>query len=306
MRHPHFILICFVVFIAAGTWGLYWLPQRLFLDAGLTGGWGTVAQYVISLVVLTPIAVWRFLQGKQVGFQYWVCGLLLGSGAIFYANSFLVTEVIRALIFFYLTPLWATLIEAIFLRRFPNWQRAASIAMALSGVWIAVGLDVGIPIPVNLGDWFGLIGGFLIAAGAARTEIEQPQGVFPLLFIVVIFCLIASICQYPLLAGAIGAAPTINVVMSSLPLLIGIALLFVIPTTAIIFWSPSKIGTGVFGILILSELVVGVISAALLTDETFGWREATGATLILLAGIVEVVLSRSPEPLAASPSLVKD
>ena len=262
----------------------------------MTGGWGTVAQYVISLAVLMPIAIWRFSQGKQIGFQYWACGLLLGSGAIFYANSFLVTEVIRALIFFYLTPLWATLIEAIFLKRFPNWQRAASIALALSGVWIAVGLDVGVPIPVNLGDWFGLIGGFLIAAGAARTEIEQPQGIFPLLFIVVVFCLLASICQYPLLADAIGTVPTINVVMSSLPLLLGIALLFVIPTTAIIFWSPSKIGTGVFGILIHSELVVGVISAALLTDETFGWREAVGATLILMAGIVEVTLSRPSEP----------
>lgn len=306
MRHPHFILICFIVFVAAGTWGLYWLPQRLLLDAGMTGGWGTVAQYVISLAVLTPVAIWRFLHGKQVGFQYWACGLLLGSGAVFYANSFLVTEVIRALIFFYLTPLWATLLEAIFLKRFPNWPRAASIALALSGVWIAVGLDVGVPIPVNLGDWFGLIGGFLIAAGAARTEIEQPQGVFPLLFIVVIFCLLASICQYPLLADAIGTIPTINVVMSSLPVLIGIALLFVIPTTAILFWSPSKIGTGVFGILILSELVVGVISAALLTDETFGWREAVGATLILLAGIVEVALSRSPGPLTAGPSLGKD
>ncbi len=295
MRHPNFVLISVVVFIVAGTWGLYWLPQRLLLEAGLSGGWGTVGQYVISLTILTPIAVWRVLNGKSIGLQYWACGLLLGFGAIFYANSFLVTEVIRALIFFYLTPLWATLVEVVFLKRMPRWPRVASIVLALGGVWIAVGLDVGVPIPVYLGDWFGLIGGLLIAAGAARTEIEQPEGVFPLLFIVMIFCLIASIAQYPLLASSLGTIPSFDVVISSLPFLIGIALLFVIPTTAIIFWSPSKIGTGVFGILILSELVVGVVSAALLTDETFGWREAAGATLILLAGVVEVSLNRSAE-----------
>ena len=293
MQHPRFILICFAVFIAAGIWGLYWLPQRLLLDAGMTGGWGTVAQYVISLVILTPIAIWRFLNGKQIGMQHWMCGLLLGSGAIFYANSFLVTDVIRALIFFYLAPVWATLVEVLFLKRIPGWPRAVSIILALGGVWIAVGLDVGIPIPTNLGDWFGLIGGLLVAAGAARTEIEQPQGVFPLLFVVIIFCFLASVCQYPLLADAIGTIPTIDVALASLPLLLGITLLFVIPTTAILFWSPSKIGTGVFGILILSELVVGVISAALLTDEPFGWREAVGASLILIAGIVEVTLNRS-------------
>ncbi len=60
-------------------------------------------------------------------------------------------------------------------------------------------------------------------------------------------------------------------------------------------WAPLKIGTGVFGILMLSEVVVGVITAALLTDEPFGWREATGATLIVVAGIVEVALARPPE-----------
>jgi drug/metabolite transporter (DMT)-like permease len=306
MRHPHYLLICFAVFFAAGIWGLYWLPQRLLLEAGMTGGWGTVAQYVISLVVLTPIALWRFFNGKPVGLQHWACGLLLGSGAIFYANSFLVTEVIRALVFFYLAPLWATLVEVFFLKRIPNWPRAVSIALALGGVWIAVGLDVGVPIPVNLGDWFGLVAGLLIAAGAARTEIEQPQGVFPLLFIVIVFCFLSSVCQYPLLVDAIGTMPTLDIAMSSLPLLVGITLLFVIPTTAILFWSPSKIGTGVFGILILSELVVGVISAALLTDEPFGWREAVGASLILLAGIVEVALSRSPELTSDYPSTVKE
>lgn len=89
--------------------------------------------------------------------------------------------------------------------------------------------------------------------------------------------------------------PTFDVVISSLPFLLGISFLFVIPTTAILFWSPSKSGTGVFGILLLAELVVGVISAALLTDETFDWPEAAGATLILLAGIVEVTLTRPPE-----------
>ncbi|MEM7562335.1 MAG: DMT family transporter [Pseudomonadota bacterium] len=289
MRGPQFILICIVVFIAAGTWGLYWLPQRMLLEAGLTGGWGTIAQYVISLTMLLPIAIWRLLKGKNIGLQHWACGLLLGSGAIFYANSFLVTDVIRALIFFYLTPLWATLVEVVFLKRFPSWSRAASIGLALSGVWVTVGADFGLPLPVHLGDWFGLIGGMLIAAGAARTEIEQPEGVFPLLFVVVMFCLITSMGQYPLLADAIGTMPGFEVMTASLPLLLGISLLFVLPTTAIIFWSPSKIGTGVFGILLLSELVVGVISAAILTDEPFGWREIVGTSLVLLAGIVEVM-----------------
>lgn len=294
LRHPQFILICLVVFISAGLWGLYWLPQRMLLDAGMTGGWGTVAQYVISLAVLLPIAVWRLMRGQQIGLRHWACGLLLGSGAIFYANSLLVTEVIRALVFFYLTPLWATLIEAYFLKRRPSWSRAATVGLALAGVWIAVGAEAGVPVPLYLGDWFGLLAGLLVAAGAARTEVEQPEGVFPLLFIVIVFCLIATLYQYPMLEGAVGPIPALDVAVDSLPFLLVVSLVFVLPTTAAIFWSPQRIGTGVFGILILSELVVGVISAALLTDETFGWPQALGATLIVVAGVIEVALNGTP------------
>ena len=295
MRHPRYYLICFVVFAGAGAWGLYWLPQRMLLDAGMTGGWGTAGQFLISLAVLTPVAVWRLMTGRQVGLRHWVCGLLVGSGIIFYANSLLMTEVVRALIFFYLTPLWATLVEVAFLRKRPGWPRAASVALALGGVWITVGLDVGVPVPENLGDWFGLISGILVAAGAARTEIEEP-GVFQLLFMVIFFGFVSAALQYPLLTDVVGTMPTFEVAFKSLPLLLGVSLLFVLPTTAVIFWAPQHIGTGIFGILILSELVIGVISAALLTDEAFGWREATGATLVVLAGIVEVMLNRTPAP----------
>ena len=116
---------------------------------------------------------------------------------------------------------------------------------------------------------------------------------FPLLFPVIIFGLFATIYQYPMLAGSIGSIPTLDNTLSSLPFLLGISLFFVLPTTALIFWSPPKIGTGVFGILILSELVVGVISAALLTEETFGWPQAVGTSLIVVAGIMEVALNKS-------------
>ncbi len=280
---------------------MYWLPQRWLLDAGMTGGWGTVAQYIISLAVLLPVAAWRLWKGREIGLRHWVCGLLLGSGAIFYANSVLVTEVIRALVFFYLTPFWATLIEVVCLKRRLGWSRIATVSIALAGVWIAVGTEAGVPFPIYLGDWFGLLAGFLVAAGAARTEVEQPEGVFPLLFMVIVFGLIATIYQYPILSGSIGNIPTLDQTVSSLPFLLGISLFFVLPTTALIFWSPSKIGTGVFGILILSELVVGVISAALLTDETFGWPQAVGASLIVIAGMMEVALNRaSPSSLPAS------
>ena len=45
--------------------------------------------------------------------------------------------------------------------------------------------------------------------------------------------------------------------------------------------------------LLLCEVLVGVTSAALLLDEPFGLRELSGAILIVLAGVVEVVRQQS-------------
>jgi len=46
-------------------------------------------------------------------------------------------------------------------------------------------------------------------------------------------------------------------------------------------------------LLLLSEVVVAVASAAALTGEPFGLREALGTTLIIAAGAVEALGRRS-------------
>ena len=40
VRHNHHFKIAFALAIAAGSWGVYWLPQRILEEGGLTGGWG--------------------------------------------------------------------------------------------------------------------------------------------------------------------------------------------------------------------------------------------------------------------------
>jgi drug/metabolite transporter (DMT)-like permease len=41
--------------------------------------------------------------------------------------------------------------------------------------------------------------------------------------------------------------------------------------------------------LLMVEVIVGVVSAAILTDEQFGVREFVGTVLIVSAGVVEVL-----------------
>ena len=77
--------------------------------------------------------------------------------------------------------------------------------------------------------------------------------------------------------------------------LVLISVFYFIPTGVVIMWSPSVLGAGLCAILYLSEVVVGVISAGILTDETFGWREVVGSTMIVLGGVLAVVLAPKDE-----------
>ena len=290
-RHPYFYTISFALLIAAGMWGLFWIPQRALEAGGLTGGWATISQMVIPFVMLLPISLWRLYKGQSFGLEYPLIGLLFGGGIACYANSFLLTDVVRALILFYITPVWTTIFEIVFLRQIPRFYRYITLVLALSGVWIVFGQEGVIPLPQNSGDWIALLGGILIAASAVRMEIKKPEGIYPILFSFFFYGGLFTLIQSYFLSDYLGDAPSIESWVAMMPWLILIAILFHIPTNIVILGAPSRIGAGIFSIIILFEIVVGTFSAAVLTDELIGWREILGSSFIIFAGLTEIIFA---------------
>ena len=294
-RHPYYYTISFALLIAAGMWGLFWIPQRALEAGGLTGGWATISQMVIPFAMLLPISVWRLYKGQSFGLEYPLIGLLFGGGIACYANSFLLTDVVRALILFYITPVWTTIFEIVFLRQIPRFYRYITLVLALSGVWIVFGQEGVIPLPQNSGDWIALLGGILIAASAVRMEIKKPEGIYPILFSFFFYGGLFTLIQSYFLSDYLGDAPSIESWVAMMPWLILIAILFHIPTNIVILGAPSRIGAGIFSIIILFEIVVGTFSAAVLTDELIGWREILGSSFIIFAGLTEIIFASKTE-----------
>ena len=294
-RHPYYYTISFALLIAAGMWGLFWIPQRALEAGGLTGGWATISQMVIPFAMLLPISLWRLYKGQSFGLEYPLIGLLFGGGIACYANSFLLTDVVRALILFYITPVWTTIFEIVFLRQIPRFYRYITLVLALSGVWIVFGQEGVIPLPQNSGDWIALLGGILIAASAVRMEIKKPEGIYPILFSFFFYGGLFTLIQSYFLSDYLGDAPSIESWVAMMPWLILIAILFHIPTNIVILGAPSRIGAGIFSIIILFEIVVGTFSAAVLTDELIGWREILGSSLIIFAGLTEIIFASRTE-----------
>ena len=294
-RHPYYYTISFALLIAAGMWGLFWIPQRALEAGGLTGGWATISQMVIPFVMLLPISLWRLYKGQSFGLEYPLIGLLFGGGIACYANSFLLTDVVRALILFYITPVWTTIFEIVFLRQIPRFYRYITLVLALSGVWIVFGQEGVIPLPQNSGYWIALLGGILIAASAVRMEIKKPEGIYPILFSFFFYGGLFTLIQSYFLSDYLGDAPSIESWVAMMPWLILIAILFHIPTNVVILGAPSRIGAGIFSIIILFEIVVGTFSAAVLTDELIGWREILGSSFIIFAGLTEIIFASKTE-----------
>jgi drug/metabolite transporter (DMT)-like permease len=291
MRHPHHFKIAIALAISAGAWGIYWLPQRILEEGGLTGGWGTISQMIIGVILLLPIAIWRKTKGKTTGLEIPLTGLLIGGGFICYALSFLLTDVVRALILFYMTPIWTTIFEILFLKKRPGLERVLTLSLALGGLWIVFSKQTVIPLPENSGDWLALAGGALFSAGLVRLELIKTDGVFPIIFSFFFFGTIFNIIAGFLLKEYLGPVPPIEAFVSMALFLIIISVFYFIPTGIVIFWSPSKLGAGLCSILFLSEIVVGVITSSILTNEPFGWREITGSSLIVIGGVLAVVLA---------------
>ena len=292
MYHRYHLIISIAVFFTSGLWGLYWIPQRALENGGLTGAWGTAAQYAIPLIVLTPYIIWKFIKGKRTGLHLPLIGLFFGGGIACYANSFLLTDIMRVFILFYLMPIWTTIFEYIFFKQIPKWQRGVSLFLALLGLWIVFGKNGDFPLPENVGDWLAILGGLLCAAGAIKLEEAKSEDITSLLYSFFFYGLLVTLFTSLFFSDAFGSFPDLFSWIEMLPLLLVLSILFFIPSNIVILWSPSRIGAGLFSILVLSEIIFGTVSAALLSNEEFGWREGIGALLMFIAGFGEIFLSK--------------
>jgi drug/metabolite transporter (DMT)-like permease len=290
MRRSSETIPALAVAVAAAAWGVYWIPQRALEGAGLTGGWATLGQFLVPLALMTPVVVIRWRRRLPTGIGLVSVGLLAGGSITFYANSFLLTDVVHALLLFYITPVWGTLIEIAVQRRPPQPIRWLSLMLGLGGIWVVFAVDGGVPLPRNIGDWLALAGGLMIACATARLNAVRPAGMFPQLFAYFFYGSIVAAVSALLLADHLGPTPDAATMAGLVPWLVLLAVAFLIPSNAILLWGAVRVPPGMFGILILAEIVVGMVAAALWADEPFGWREVVGGAMILSAGLVEIVV----------------
>ena len=110
MRPPSDFTASGVIFLGASIWGLYWIPIRYLEGLSIDGAWAiALINWPAALVFLPFLALFFSKEVGQLGSAIRI-GFVTGLGIALYATSLVHTDVVRATLLFYLTPIWATLI----------------------------------------------------------------------------------------------------------------------------------------------------------------------------------------------------
>ncbi|WP_435105693.1 DMT family transporter [Arhodomonas sp. AD133] len=267
-------------------WGFYWLPVRRLSDLGLSGAWGTLAIVLVTTLLLIPFA-WRTRQRSAHSSAQALAWVALGGFAfVLYSAGLVYGRVAIVILLFFLTPVWSTLIGRYVMGWPTPWLRLGAIVVGLAGLGFVLGADGELPFPRGLGDWLGLASGLLWAIATTgirfRPAVQPGRSAF-------VFALGASI-------GAAALAPMLEPLPSLSAGSIAPALAWTLFTgsvwwglsVACLMWAAARLEPARVGILLMTEVLVGLVSAAVIAGELLRPLEVAGGALVLFAGVLEV------------------
>ncbi|WP_434615493.1 DMT family transporter [Tabrizicola sp. M-4] len=275
-----------IVIVTGVFWGVYWVPVRALAGMGLDGAWGTGAITLGAVVMLLPWVMAR-REGLRGQDPLGIAAILLGGAAFaLYSIGFLYGKVALVVLLWFFSPVWSVLIARFLLgMRVPS-LRLVAIAVGLVGLFIMLGGDGGLPLPRNLGEWMAFVGGILWAFATAGMRLRSTVAPLPAAFLFALGAAVLSFVLAPLLE------PLPQVEGADLAAMAGTALvtgaLWWVVSIAGLMWAALRLDPARVGILLMTEVVFGAVTAAVFAGESLSGAEIAGGGLVILCGLLEV------------------
>ena len=267
---------------AATFWGTVWYPLRLLAEAGISGLWQALVSYLVAAAVVLPVYWSR--RGELRGQTLGLVPLVLTAGwcNVGFMLGMLEGTVLRVLLLFYLAPVWAVVLARVVLRERLAPRTWVALPMAVVGAMLMLyDPAIGLPLPADRADWFGLTAGLAFAVTTVETRRLQAVSVTAKtlaswLGVLLIAALGLALGGHALPTASAGAWAGIVVLGCS-----G----FLAATLAVQFGA-TRLPVQRTTVILLFEIVAGAVSSAWLAGEYTGSREWIGGLLIAGAGLV--------------------
>jgi len=256
--------------------------------------WLTLTLYATAFVASLPFT-WRAL--PEFARRPWLLLLLMlaaGWTNIAFVEAVLHGNILRVLLLFYLSPLWAVIMGRIVLREILSRNALISLLLAMSGALIMLwDQKIGVPWPRDSVDWFALSAGFAFALSNVLVrkmeDISVPMksaSVWAGVVLVALIVIPLLQLETPRLTHGIFAGA------------VGLGLFGILIMTVLVQYGVTHLPVHRSAVLALIELVAGALSQQLLTDEIVSLREWAGGALILVGAYLSAraTTNESPAP----------
>ncbi|MEO1640026.1 MAG: DMT family transporter [Pseudomonadota bacterium] len=288
MENDRAICLASTAVLVIGTlWGFYWLPVREIANLGLTGVWGTLAITAAGTVALLPFAWTGRAELRQADFWAVAATALGGFAFVLYSVSFLYGEVAVVIILFFLTPVWSTLLGRIFFGWPITRTRASVLVLGILGLLVMLGAEGNVPIPRNLGEWLGLASGFFWSVASLGIRVRRALPAVQGGFVFAAGATLGGLALAPWLGGWTDS----GAIGDGFQLFLWVLLtggfwwaLFIVG----LMWATPQLDPARVGILLMAEVLVAAVSAALIVGEHLSVWELVGGALVLAAGLLEL------------------
>ena len=252
---------------------------------------------ICPLIVLLPLLVFNYKKLIGIFWPTMLASVLIGLAFTFYANGLIETTIVRATMLYYLTPVWSTIVGVVWLSEPLTSARIISFAVAFLGLFLILS-DGGESTahPLNIGDVYSLLSGIFWAFGVATLNRWSNIPILPL----ATFIFLSTTAFSALFAGVLYAdsapLPDLAMLKAAFPTAAFWSIVVLLPCFCIIFRVSQQLFPGRVGILAMSEVVVAIISAAILVpEESMVLIQWVGAVAIISAALIEVVFGYSKD-----------
>ncbi len=269
--------------VAAILWGVLWYPLRVLEEQGIPGLWSTLLIYIVALLFIVK-PCWQVRHAyQQRKTAYLLLALAAGWTNLAFILAMLEGEVVRVLLLFYLSPIWAILLARIILNERLESTGLYALLLAICGAVIMLWDPDFFTKPLNLADVFAITSGMAFAmTNILVRKIGEVHWSLKLgsAWVGVIF-----LCCMGLLLSQ-SAFPTLTPFTLTLISILGFPFMLIMTWSA--QYGVTHLPIQSSSIIFLLEIIAGAVSAALLTNEVVSLAEYAGGLLIVAAGLLGV------------------
>jgi drug/metabolite transporter (DMT)-like permease len=274
------------VIAGACLWGVVWYPLNMLETMGVEGLWTTFLVFIATSITALPILI-RHCRQDTCSFAKLPTLILFLFGGLtnlFFFLALTETSVVRALMFFYLSPIWNLLLGRMARGYRLTWRKLLVVMLSLAGAAVLLGLYSFKEVYWQRGDTFALLSGmsFAISIIGMQFNPRVPSWALTVVhwFGTAFTALIGILIWAP-------PPPPAAMWLQWLPVLLVFAFGIQAPASFFILFSLTRLESYRVNILMLLEIIVGSLTYALWSQDLIQLHEWLGISFIILASLVD-------------------